>query len=63
MKSYDEMTHHMKSEAGKKFYAQRKTTVEPVFGIIKEVMSFCRFMLHGLGVEQGEWTLVVRLSI
>jgi hypothetical protein len=56
--SVDAMTHRMKTEAGKKFYAQRKSTVEPVFGIIKEVMGFRRFMLRGLDAVQGEWVLV-----
>ena len=56
--SVDAMAHRMKTEVGKKFYAQRKSTVEPVFGIIKEVMGFRRFMLHGLDSVQGEWTLV-----
>ena len=56
--SVDAMAHRMKTEAGKKFYAQRKSTVEPVFGIIKEVMGFRRFMLRGLDTVQGEWTLV-----
>jgi len=56
--SVDAMAHRMKTEVGKKFYAQRKSTVEPVFGIIKEVMGFRRFMLRGLDSVQGEWTLV-----
>ena len=52
------MTHRMKAEAGKKFYAQRQSTVEPVFGIVKEAMGFRRFILRGLDAVQGEWTLV-----
>lgn len=52
------MAHRMKTEIGRKFYALRKSTVEPVFGIIKEVMGFRRFMLRGLKTVQGEWTLV-----
>ena len=56
--SVDAMAHRMKTEAGKKFYAQRKSTVEPVFGIIKEVMGFRRFMLRGVDAVQGEWVLV-----
>ena len=52
------MMHRLKTEAGKAFYAQRKSTVEPVFGIIKEVMGFRRFMLRGLTAVSGEWTLV-----
>jgi hypothetical protein len=56
--SVDAMAHRMKTEAGKAFYAQRKATVEPVFGIIKEVMGFRRFMLRGLDAVRGEWALV-----
>jgi len=52
------MEHRMKSEAGREFYAQRKSTVEPVFGIIKEIMGFRRFMLRGLEAIKGEWLLV-----
>ena len=29
-----------------------------MFGIIKEVMGFRRFMLRGLSSVQGEWVLV-----
>jgi hypothetical protein len=32
--------------------------VEPVFGIIKEVMGFRRFLLRGLAAVKGEWRLV-----
>ena len=39
-------------------YALRKQTVEPVFGIIKEVMGFRRFMLRGKAKVSLEWTLV-----
>ena len=52
------MTYRLKTEAGKEFYAKRKSTVEPVFGIIKEVMGFRRFLLRGLEAVAGEWTLV-----
>ena len=52
------MTHRLKTQAGKAFYAQRKSTVEPVFGIIKEVMGFRRFLLRGLEAVKGEWRLV-----
>ena len=48
----------MKTEEGKKLYARRKSTVEPVFGIIKEVIGFRRFMLRGLDAVTGEWNLV-----
>ena len=52
------MEHRLKTEAGKQFYGKRKSTVEPVFGMIKEVMGFRRFMLRGLEAVTGEWTLV-----
>lgn len=56
--SVEAAAHRMKTEAGRKFYALRKSTVEPVFGIIKEVMGFRRFMLRGLKSVQGEWNPV-----
>lgn len=52
------MSHRMLTKAGKAFYALRKTTIEPTFGIIKEVMGFRRFSLRGLDLVEGEWTLV-----
>jgi len=52
------MQHRLKTEAGKQFYAKRKSTVEPVFGMIKEVMGFRRFMLRGFEAVIGKWTLV-----
>lgn len=52
------MKHRMQTKEGKEFYARRKSTVEPVFGIIKEVMGFRRFMLRGFDAVKGEWTLV-----
>jgi transposase/IS5 family transposase len=54
----DTMKHAMKTRAGKKCYALRKQTVEPVFGIIKSVMKFRQFMLRGLINVGNEWTLV-----
>ena len=53
------MKHRLKTEAGKQFYAKRQSTVEPVFGIIKEVMGFRRFMLRGFEAVTGEWTRFV----
>lgn len=54
----DTMKHTLKTQAGKKQYALRKQTVEPVFGIIKSVMKFRQFMLRGLINVGNEWTLV-----
>ena len=36
----------------------RKSTVEPVFGIIKSVLGFRQFLTRGLDNVQCEWTLV-----
>lgn len=52
------MQHRLKTTEGKEFYAKRKSTVEPVFGIIKEIMGFSHFRLRGLEAVKGEWTLV-----
>jgi transposase len=52
------MAHRLKTETGKTLYKLRKQTVEPVFGIIKEVMGFRRFLLRGRAKVELEWTLV-----
>ena len=52
------MAHRLKTEVGKALYKFRKQTVEPVFGIIKEVMGFRRFMLRSREKVSLEWTLV-----
>lgn len=52
------MAHKLKTKAGRTAYALRKQTIEPVFGIIKQVMGFRQFSLRGLKKVQGEWTLV-----
>lgn len=53
-----EMKHRLKTLAGKAVYAKRKSTVEPVFGIIKAAMGFRQFLLRGLDLVAGEWNLV-----
>jgi transposase len=52
------MAHRLKTARGKKLYALRKHTPEPVFGIIKSVMGFRQFSLRGLRNVSGEWNLV-----
>ena len=54
----DAMKHRLKTQSGKAVYATRKSTVEPVFGIIKSVMGFRQFLLRGLDAVEGEWNLV-----
>ena len=52
------MAHRLRTTEGKKLYALRKHTPEPVFGIIKAVLGFRQFLLRGLDKVNGEWTLV-----
>ena len=52
------MTHRLQTPEGKKLYALRKHTPEPVFGIIKSVLGFRQFLLRGLDNVRGEWNLV-----
>jgi hypothetical protein len=52
------MAHRLKTPEGKKLYALRKHTPEPVFGIIKSVMGFRQFSMRGLDKVRGEWSLV-----
>jgi len=52
------ITRRLKTGAGRPAYALRKSSVEPVFGIIKSVLGFRQFLTRGLDNVQGEWTLV-----
>lgn len=59
------MKHLLKTQEGKKIYAKRKSTIEPVFGIIKHVLGFRQFLLRGLEAVPtgrqavtGEWNLI-----
>jgi len=52
------MKWRLKTKEGREFYARRKSTVEPVFGIIKRAMGFRQFLLRGLEKINGEWKLV-----
>ncbi len=52
------MTFKLRTEIGKVIYGLRKCTVEPVIGIIKEILGFRQFSLRGLAAAAGEWCLV-----
>lgn len=54
----EQMTHRLRTVAGRAVYRLRKSTVEPVIGIIKETLGFRQFSLRGLGKVAGEWCLV-----
>ena len=58
------MAHRVKTKDGRKRYALRKQSVEPVFGImaqghpVKSAMGFRQFSLRGLDKVRGEGSLV-----
>lgn len=54
----ERMRQKLKSSKGQAIYRLRKMTVEPVFGIIKEIMGFRRFSLRGKEKVNAEWKLV-----
>jgi hypothetical protein len=54
----DHMAYKLRTQMGQTLYRLRKSTVEPVIGIIKEVMGFRQFSLRGLSAVVGEWVLV-----
>ncbi len=51
------MAYKLRTALGKAIYQARKCTVEPVIGIIKEVLGFRQFSLRGVQAA-GEWCLV-----
>ena len=54
----ERMKHRLRTRDGRGWYALRKHTVEPVFGIVKSVMGFRQFLLRGLSAVRGAWSLV-----
>ena len=54
----ERMKHRLQTPEGKAIYAERKSVIEPIFGIIKQVMGFRQFMLRGFKKVQDEWSLV-----
>ena len=52
------MAYKLKTALGQAIYRVRKCTVEPVIGIIKEVLGFRQFSLRGEQMAAGEWCLV-----
>ena len=52
------MRHKPKTQVGRALYALRKSTVEPVIGIVKEALGFRRLLLLGEKKVHGGWALV-----
>ncbi|MHB8816789.1 MAG: transposase [Steroidobacteraceae bacterium] len=55
---YEAMRAKLSTEHGRKLYAQRKITVEPIYGQIKYNRRIDRFMRRGRAAAQSEWRLV-----
>jgi len=53
------MAEKMQEESSRKLYRLRKQTVEPVFGIVKDVLGFRQFHLRGLENVNNEWILLM----
>jgi transposase len=54
----EKMAYKLSTKIGQAIYRLRKCTVEPVIGIIKEILGFRQFSLRGLKKVAGEWLLV-----
>ncbi len=54
----ERMARKLRTKKGRETYAKRKSSVEPVFGQIKEARGFRRFLLRGLDAVRAEWRLV-----
>jgi transposase len=52
------MAYKLRTAIGKQLYGLRKSTVEPVIGILKEILGFRQFSLRGAVAVAGEWCLV-----
>jgi transposase len=52
------MKRKLLTRAGEAVYAKRKTTVEPVFGQIKQARGLRQFLLRGLEKARAEWSLM-----
>jgi len=52
------MRRKLRSSTGRALYAARKHIVEPVFGQIKQVRGFRKFLLRGLDLIDAEWQLL-----
>ena len=54
----ERMARKLTTKQGRAEYARRKSTVEPVFGQVKEALGFRRFSLRGKAKVTAEWYLV-----
>ena len=53
------MREKLAQDDNRAWYGLRKLTVEPVFGVVKQVIGFREFLLRGQEKVNGEWQLVM----
>lgn len=58
----EKMAYKLSTEIGQAIYRLRKCTVEPVIGIIKEILGFRQFSLRGLKKVIGVWFVWLSIS-
>jgi hypothetical protein len=54
----DAMAKKLRTATGRALYSARKHIVEPVFGQIKRIRGFRKFLLRGLPLVSAEWQWV-----
>lgn len=52
------MARKLRTKKGRETYAKRKSSVEPVFGQIKDGRNIRRFLLRGIEAVRAEWRLI-----
>jgi transposase len=52
------MQRKLRTKKGRETYSKRKSSVEPVFGQIKDARGFRCFLLRGLDAVRAEWRLI-----
>jgi len=54
----ERMRRKLRTNKGRRAYAKRKATVEPVFGQQKQARGFRQFLMRGLKKVETEWSLI-----
>lgn len=54
----EKMERKLLTKRGRELYRKRKIMPEPVFGYMKEVLGFDRFLLRGIEAVRSEWRLM-----
>ncbi len=54
----DRMARKLRTKKGRETYSKRKSSVEPVFGQIKDGRGIRRFLLRGIEAVQAEWRMI-----